>query len=147
MELWSFIIGIVSLVVGVISIVLAIDSMKSSKEESKRSAENYQKTKELLETIEHRSDIIDRTIQGHQMQLVLIINKALDKIGQSPIDFEPMTQEEIVEAASKVFDKKKMPIYSEIQKLKKEVDDMPKIHVGNEPPKNMKNGDVWFTIK
>lgn len=140
MEIWSFIIGIVSLIVGVVSIILAVIAMNASKKESERSADNYQKTKELLEKIEHKSDLIDRAIQIQQTQLVQIINKALDKIGQSPIEFQPITEEEI----NALFEEKKKPIDSEIQKLKNEVDAMPKIHIGNEPPKDSKNGDLWF---
>ena len=140
MEIWSFIIGLVSLIVGVVSIILAVIAMNASKKESERSADNYQKTKELLEKIEHKSDLIDRAIQIQQAQLVQIINKALDKIGQSPIEFQPITEEEI----NALFEEKKKPIDSEIQKLKNEVDAMPKIHIGNEPPKDSKNGDLWF---
>jgi len=140
METWSFIVGIASLVVGIISIILAIVAMDASKKESDRSAENYKKTKGLLNEIEHRSEIIDRAIQIQQAQLVQIINKALDKVGQSPIDFQPITEEEI----NALFEEKRKPIDDEIRKIKQEMDTMPKIHVGNEPPKDSKDGDIWF---
>lgn len=123
METWSFIVGIASLVVGIISIILAIVAMIASKKESDRSAKNYTKTKELLDKIEHKSDIIDRAIQIQQAQLVQIINKALDKVGQSPIDFQPITEEEI----NALFEEKKKPIDSEIQKLKTEVENIPRL--------------------
>ncbi|MBQ5610042.1 MAG: hypothetical protein IIU83_00425 [Fibrobacteraceae bacterium] len=95
MEILSLIIGIVSLIVGVASIVLAIVAMISSKKEADRSAENYRNTKELLNKIENKSDLIDRAVQVQQAQLVQIINKALDKIGQSPIELQPITEEDI----------------------------------------------------
>lgn len=95
MEILSLIIGIVSLIVGIASIVLAIVAMISSKKEADRSAENYRNTKELLNKIEHKSDLIDRAVQVQQAQLVQIINKALDKVGQSPIEFQPITEEDI----------------------------------------------------
>lgn len=125
MEIWSLIVGIISLIAGVISIVLAIVAMVASKEEADRSAENYRNTKDLLNKIEHKSDLIDRAIQIQQAQLVQIINKALDKVGQSPIDFHPITEEEI----NALFEEKKKPIDSEIQKLKAEVEHIPKFDV------------------
>lgn len=118
METWSLIVGIASLIVGIVSIILAIVAMVASKKEADRSAENYRSTKELLNKIEHKSDLIDRAIQVQQAQLVQIINKALDKVGQSPIEFHPITEEEI----NALFEEKKKPIDSEIQKLKTEVE-------------------------
>ena len=120
MEIWSLVVGIASLIVGIISIVLAIVAMVASKKEADRSAENYRNTKELLNKIEHKSDLIDRAVQVQQAQLVLIINKALDKVGQSPIEFQPITEEEI----NALFEEKKKPIDSEIQKLKTEVENI-----------------------
>ena len=143
MELWSLIIGVASLVVGIISIILAVVAMVASNKESERSAENYKNTKELLNKIESRSELIDRAIQIQQAQLVQIINKALDKIGQSPIDFEPITEEEI----KALFEEKTKPIDSKIQELKSEIDSMPKVHIGNQPPKDMKDGDFWLTLE
>lgn len=143
METWSFIVGIASLIVGIISIILAIVAMIASKKESDRSAENYIKTKELLDKIEHKSDIIDRAIQIQQAQLVQIINKALDKIGQTPIDFQPITEEEI----DALFEEKKKPLDLEIKKLEGKVDSMPRIYAGTEPPKELKNGDIYFQIE
>ena len=142
METLSFIVGIASLIVGIWSIILAIVAMVASKKEADRSAENYRNTKELLNKIEHKSDLIDRAIQFEQAQLVQIINKALDKVGQSPIELQPVTEEEI----NALFEEKKKPIDEEIRKLKNEVDAMPKIHIGNEPPKDSKDGDLWLPL-
>ena len=72
-----------------------IVAMISSKKEADRSAENYRNTKELLNKIENKSVLIDRAVQVQQAQLVQIINKALDKIGQSPIELQPITEEDI----------------------------------------------------
>ena len=143
MEIWSFIVGISSLVVGIISIILAIVAMVASKKESERSAENYKNTKDVLNKIEHKSELIDRAIQIQQAQLVQIINKALDKVGQSPIEFQPITEEEI----NALFEEKRKPIDDQIRKIKSQVDTMPKIHVGNGPLKDLKNGDLWFPIE
>ena len=88
LEVVSLIVGAVSIVLGGISIIIAV-------KESKHSTENYRKTKELLTTIEHKSELIDRAIQVQQTQLVQIINKALDKVGQPGIEIEPMTNEDI----------------------------------------------------
>lgn len=120
METLSLIVGIASLIVGILSIILAIVAMVASKKEADRSAENYRNTKELLNKIEHKSDLIDRAIQVQQAQLVQIINKALDKVGQSPIELHPITEEEI----NALFEEKKKPIDSEIQKLKTEVENI-----------------------
>ena len=140
MELWSLIIGIASLIVGIVSIVLAKVAMDASEKESERSADNYNKTKELLNDIEHKSDLIDRAVQIQQAQLVQIINKALDKVGQSPIEWEPITMEEI----DKLFEEKQKPINKEIQELNNKVEKMPKIYTSIEEPTNLKTGDIWF---
>ena len=140
MEILSFIVGVASLVVGIISIILAIVAMVVSQKESERSVENYKNTKDLLNKIEHKSELIDRAIQIQQAQLVQIINKALDKVGQSPIDFQPITEEEI----NALFEEKRKPIDDEIRMIKREVNALPKIHIGNEPPKESKNGDIWL---
>ena len=46
-------------------------------------------------SIQHKSELIDRSVQLQQEQLIAIINKALDKIGQPPIDMVPISMEEI----------------------------------------------------
>ena len=130
METWSFIVGIASLIVGIISIILAVVAMSASKKESDRSADNYKNTKDLLNKIEHQSELIDRAIQIQQAQLVQIINKALDKVGQPPIDLQPITEDEI----NALFEEKKKPIEDELQRIKHEVDTIPKIYVGDEEP-------------
>lgn len=94
LEIVSLIVGVVSIVLGGISIIIAV-------KESIHSTENYHKTKELLKTIEHKSELIDRAIQVQQTQLVQIINKALDKIGQAGIDIEEISEEDI----NKLFEK------------------------------------------
>lgn len=142
MDVWSLVIGIASLVVGVVSIILAVIAMTASKRESTRSIENYNNAKELLNKIEHKSDLIDRAIQIQQTQLVQIINKALDKIGQSPIEVQPITIAEI----DALFEEKQQPINAEVQTLKNAVDTLPKIHIGSDEPKESKNGDLWFQI-
>lgn len=97
MELWSLIIGVASLIVGIISIILALVAMRTSKEESKKSEVNYQNTKELLNEIEHKTELIDRSVVLIQGQLINIVNSALDKIDKTPVDFEPISLAEIDE--------------------------------------------------
>lgn len=143
MDNWSLIVGIASLIVGIISIILAIVAMSASKKEADRSADNYKNAKDLLKKIEHRSELIDRAIQIQQAQLVQIINKALDKVGQSPIDYQPITEEEI----NALFEEKRKPIDDEIRKIKQDVNTMPRIYVGNEPPKDSKDGDIWISTE
>ena len=86
---------IISLVSGFVSIVLGAYAIWFAWKESRQSSENYNKTKELLATIEAKSELIDRSVQLQQTQLLAIINKALDKLGQPPIDMRPISLEEI----------------------------------------------------
>ena len=86
---------VVSLIVGVVSVVLSVFAIWFAMKESKKSDENYQKTKQVLEDIEHKSELIDRSVQLLQGQLIEIINKVLDKIVQSPIYITPISLEEI----------------------------------------------------
>lgn len=90
----TFVDGI-SIISGAISIVLAIYAIYFAKKESAQSADNYNKTKELLKEIEHKTELIDRSVQLQQTQLINIINAALDKIGQPTIDMQPISLEEI----------------------------------------------------
>lgn len=86
---------IVSLIASIVSVVLGLFAIWFAKKESKKSDESYQKTREVLDSIQHRSELIDRSVQLQQEQLIAIINKALDKIGQPPIDMAPISLEEI----------------------------------------------------
>lgn len=89
------IVDIISIASGLISIGLAIYAIYFAKKESKQSSDNYYKTKELLAKIEGKAELIDRSVQLQQTQLIAIINKALDKIGQSPIEMQPISLEEL----------------------------------------------------
>ncbi len=86
---------IISITAGIISIILAVYAIWFAKKESSQSAENYRNTKELLKDIEHTTQLIDRSVQLQQTQLINIINTALNKIGQPPIDMQPISLEEI----------------------------------------------------
>lgn len=88
-------VDIISITAGVVSVVLAIFALWFAKKESRQSSDNYNKTKELLTQIEHKTELIDRSVQLQQTQLINIINTALDKIGQTPMDIEPISLEEI----------------------------------------------------
>lgn len=93
-------VDIISIASGVVSIILACYAIWYAKEESKKSEENYNKTKELLVAIEHKADLIDRSVQLQQTQLITIINKALDKVGYDKIDVQPIPLEEIAKLVS-----------------------------------------------
>ena len=86
---------IISLIASIISVVLGLFAIWFALKESKKSDESYQKTREVLDSIQHKSELIDRTVQLQQEQLIVIINKALDKIGQPPIDMVPISLEEL----------------------------------------------------
>lgn len=77
-----------SIALGIIAIVVAVI-------EARKSARNYKKTKSLLDEISKRAELIDRTVLEHQAQLGSLLNKALDRIGQPPIDLRPISSEEI----------------------------------------------------
>lgn len=88
-------IDVISITSGIVSVLLAIYAIWFAQKESKQSSDNYYKTKELLAKIEAKAELIDRSVQLQQTQLIAIINKALDKIGQSPIEIQPISLEEI----------------------------------------------------
>lgn len=135
--------GIVSLISGIISIFLGAYAIWFAWKESKHSAENYNKTKELLAKIESKAELIDRSVQLQQTQLIAIINKALDKVGQSPIDIHPLSLEEI----DQIISEKVEPTVQQLDNLKNVVQQIPKIHVSQEEPTELKNGDIWFKVE
>lgn len=106
---------ILSLAVGIMSIILAVYSIWYAHKESKQSEENYEKTKVLLDEINRSSHLINQAVANHQLQLVMIINRMLDKVGA-----EQITQEELDKIAS------------QFAEINKKVDNQPKIHI-NEP--------------
>lgn len=136
-------IDIISIISGVVSVILAIYAIIFAKKESAQSAENYNKTKELLSEIEHKSKLIDRGIQFEQKYLFEIINKLLNKSGKDTVDMKPLTLEEIDE----IVDGKTAEAKQRIKELEEAVSKVPHIYVGTEAPKKLKNGDIWFQVE
>ena len=92
---------IVSLVVGLVSIGLAIYSIWFANKESRQSSDNYSKTKELLKEIEHKAELIDRTVQMEQKLSFDVVNKLLEIVGKPKIDAQPLTMLDIDAAIAK----------------------------------------------
>lgn len=136
-------IDIISIISGVVSVILAIYAIIFAKKESAQSAENYNKTKELLSEIEHKSELIDRGIQFEQKYLFEIINKLLNKSGKDTVDMKPLTLDEIDE----IVDGKTAEAKQRIKELEEAVSKVPHIYVGTEAPKELKNGDIWFQVE
>lgn len=136
-------VDILSIASGVVSIVLAIYAIWFAKKESAQSADNYNKTKELLKDIEHKSELIDRGIQFQQQYLLDIINQMLNKAGKESVDMKPLSLNEINE----IVDGKTAEAKKRIAQLEDTVNKVPHIYVGKEEPKNMNNGDIWFQIE
>lgn len=134
---------IVSITSGVISIILAIYAIWFAKKESQQSSENYLKTKDLLKEIEHKTELIDRGIQFEQEFLMKIVNKLLEKSGKEQVSTSPLSIEDI----NSLIDGKSDQARERIEKLEKAVNNLPKIHISNEAPKTLREGDLWFQYK
>ena len=124
----SSVIGIISLIAGVISIFLAIYSIYFSHKESVNSEKNYNKTKELLNDIDNKADLIDRTIQAEQIIMHEIINKMLDKIGNNTYEFKVLTMKDIDDSPDSVDEE----IKERIDKLDEAIKKIPSISVEGE---------------
>ncbi len=134
MELLSVIAGITSILVGIYAIWFA-------QRESRNSADNHKLTKELLSEIQVKIGIIDRAIQFEQAQLVAIINKALDSMGQERITYEYIPLEEINRLISENIE----PTNKQLKEVTDYLRQAPKIHTGPNPPANAKDGDIWIS--
>lgn len=132
--------GIVSIILGGFSIYQSIQAKKFSENEARKSEDSYQKTKDLLTQIEHKAELIDRTIQFQQKFLFEIMNKILDKANMESVHIEPISMKEI----DSLFSEQTSEVSQRIAEIEKAVDRLPKIHVGPEPPKESKDGDFWF---
>lgn len=132
------IVDIISIVSGLASIGLAIYAIYFAKKESTQSAENYNKTKELLKDIEHKTELIDRGIQFEQKYLMSIVNKLLDSVGKAPVQMEPLSIEEIHE----IVEGKSAVAQQKITQLEAAISSMPKIHVGPTEPSD-KSVMLW----
>lgn len=130
----------ISIASGVISIVLAIYAIWFAKKESQQSSENYLKTKDLLKEIEHKTELIDRGIQFEQEFLMKIVNKLLEKSGKEQVSTSPLSIEDI----NSLIDGKSDLARERIEKLEKAVNNIPKIHISKEPPKTLRDGEIWF---
>jgi len=134
------IIDIISIASGLVSIGLAIYAIHFAKKESTQSAENYNKTKDLLKEIERKTELIDRGIQFEQKHLMSIVNKLFDLVGKEPVVMEPISIEEIHE----IIDGKSAAAQQKMAQLEATINSMPKIRVGTELPKDLKEGEVFL---
>lgn len=133
---------IISLVASCISIVLGVYAIWFAQKESKASTENYDKTKELLNAIEHKTELIDRGIQFQQNNLTSVINKILDISNKSNIDSKPLSLEEI----NDLIEGKNKAAQEQVKKIEETVSNLPRIYVGNEHQKDAKEGDIILQI-
>ena len=101
------------------------------------------KTKDLLKEIEHKTELIDRGIQFEQEFLMKIVNKLLEKSGKEQVSTSPLSIEDI----NSLIDGKSDQARERIEKLEKAVNNLPKIHISNEAPKTLREGDLWFQYK
>lgn len=134
------IVDIISIASGLVSIGLAIYAIYFAKKESTQSAENYNKTKELLKEIEHKTELIDRGIQFEQQYLMAIVNKLLDSVGKDPVVMEPLSIEEIHE----IIEGKSAAAQQKIAQLEATINNMPKIRIGTEVSKDLKDGEIFL---
>lgn len=134
------IVDVISIASGLISIGLAIYAICFAKKESTQSAENYNRTKELLKEIEHKTELIDRGIQFEQKHLMSIVNKLFDLVGKDPVVMEPLSIEEIHE----IIEGKSAAAQQKVAQLEATINSMPKIRVGTEVPKDLKDGEIFL---
>lgn len=132
---------ILSVIVGIVSIFVGIYAIKLSQRESRNSAENHRMTKELLSEIQVNIRIIDIAIQFEQAQLVAIINRVLDRMGQERITYEHVPLEEIKQLISENIE----PTNNQLKEVTDYLRQAPKIHTGPNPPTNAKDGDIWIS--
>ena len=100
---------------------------------------------------------IKNFIKANTVQQAQVIHNGLDAYAVIRLSRET-TQEEL----KKVIDTMQMPVWEEIddlvtakvndtnaelQKLKNEVDNMPKIYTSTEEPTTLKTGDIWFKVE
>lgn len=98
---------VISLLVGVVSIVLALISMKSASNSERRSQEDfektqkimneiYDKTKDLLHSIDTKSSSISGMVEKNQTQLTTLFANVLDKaIPSKDKEISKMSQDDI----------------------------------------------------
>lgn len=134
---------IISIAVGAASVILAIYAICFAKKESAQSTENYNKTKELLNEIEHKTELIDRGIQFEQEYLFEIINKLLNKSGKDAVAVEPLSLAEINE----LVDGKTAEAKQHIEQLEDALNKVPHIYIGKEEPQNAREGDLWLQVE
>lgn len=132
----------ISLVASCISIALGVYAIWFAQKESKASTDNHDKTKELLNAIEHKTELIDRGIQFQQNNLTSIINKILDIFDKTSIDAKPLSLEEI----NDLVEGRNQAAQEQLKRIEETVSNLPKIYVGKEPPTDVKEGDIYLHI-
>ena len=131
---------LVSIAASIASIALAIYAISYAKGEARKSQRYYDQSKELLYQIEKESKLIDRSIQIVQQYVFDIINKLLDSQGKESVDGKTITMAEIEE----IIDGKTAEAKESVRKMEETINNMPRIFVGSEEPKDAKDGDIWI---
>ena len=134
---------VISICGNILSIILAIYAIIFSRKEAKKSQDNYSKTKDLLGEVDHKVDMVDRGIQFMQDCNLKIINKLLEREDKDPVEFKPITLQEIDEFVGK----KTAASQKRIEELENIINSTPKIFVQKEEPTDSKDGDIWLKIE
>lgn len=118
-EIINMVIGVSGVVVGIIGIIVGGKALSKT---------NKIKAK----------DIIGSSI--HQAENITVVNQGTDTYAIMKIA-KDITQEELTKVVMRMTE-----IDQKITDIKAEQDNMPRIHVGKEPPPENREGDLWFQI-
>ena len=65
-----------------------------------------------------------------------------EELQKAIADLQPLVWEDLDDMSEKV-----NATNEQVKELTGRIDKMPNIHVGKEPPEQLKNGDIWFSIE
>ena len=131
------IVGVVGIIVGIIGAIIGIIGWKSlatATKISNRAKANNGSTVQQAQIIHNGLDdyaVIRLSKETTQEELQRLV-----------ASLQLVTEKEIKELGNEITD-----VTKDMRKLNETVNSMPRIHIGKEPPQNMKNGDIWFDIR
>lgn len=131
------IVGVVGIIVGIIGAIIGIIGWKSlatATKISNRAKANNGSTVQQAQIIHNGLDdyaVIRLSKETTQEELQRLV-----------ASLQLVTEKEIKELGNEITD-----VTKDIRKLNETVNSMPRIHIGKEPPQNVKNGDIWFDIR
>ena len=131
------IVGVVGIIVGIIGAIIGIIGWKSlatATKISNRAKANNGSTVQQAQIIHNGLDdyaVIRLSRETTQEELQRLV-----------ASLQLVTEKEIKELGNEITD-----VTKDIRKLNETVNSMPRIHIGKEPPQNVKNGDIWFDIR